>query len=644
MTIFNRRFILACILIGLLAQSTFAATYYVSQNGNGSTNSLAWLNSTYGWTPGDTINLVGTLTNTLHVNGSGTAGNPITIYFEPNAQFSTPTLPTDSQFLYLAGQSWITIDGGSNGVIQLTDNGTVAANGGTKDHGNSGISGIYASPIDHVVIKNLAIENIYNRQTNTEAIQGANGDGYGIYWQGSDLVVSNCFLTGEQEMISGVYSASPSSNLTIVSCVLSNYNHGIILGSGGVANPIFSNVAIMNNRILSGDMYETSTNVSDLGLHRNGIFIFNESELAPGSGGATSGYITNLLICNNYIQAGYHPLSLTAGSGGIFLDTYTVPSTVHVRVYNNISVCVPPLSYSGGGGNAEAGGIDVLFANNTIVNGIGYGGYSWTIGGTNAFAFNNISISSHANWISTSVNITGLANNNATVAQLLSGITTDHNIFNGTMGYSGWVETVNGGGLSEILFDSFSQFQNMLGGLLVNNIEPHSTTATVQLGSGYAPLSTDTVAIGNGTNLTAWGITNDFAGNPRPATGNWTIGAYQVATGVSDPTISVTPSSEAFGTVAVGTTTNEILTVQNTGSGTLTGSASVSAPFSIISGGIYSLAAGQSSNVTISYNPTIAGANTQTATFSGGGGASVVLNGTSALPPPQNLVPHAPGT
>jgi hypothetical protein len=39
------------------------------------------------------------------------------------------------------------------------------------------------------------------------------------------------------------------------------------------------------------------------------------------------------------------------------------------------------------------------------------------------------------------------------------------------------------------------------------------------------------VANGNGTNLTAWGITNDYAGNTRPASGNWTIGAYQTAAG-----------------------------------------------------------------------------------------------------------------
>jgi hypothetical protein len=47
------------------------------------------------------------------------------------------------------------------------------------------------------------------------------------------------------------------------------------------------------------------------------------------------------------------------------------------------------------------------------------------------------------------------------------------------------------------------------------------------------------VAIGNGTNLTAFGITDDFAGNPRPSTGPWTIGAYQ--SGTNAPAIPGSP-------------------------------------------------------------------------------------------------------
>ena len=115
---------------------------------------------------------------------------------------------------------------------------------------------------------------------------------------------------------------------------------------------------------------------------------------------------------------------------------------------------------------------------------------------------------------------------------------------------------------------------------------------------------------------------------------------------VSGPVISVTPLSENFGSIGIGMTTNLTFTVQNTGSGTLAGSASVAAsfnfvgvagPYSIVSGGSYSLGAGQSQTVTVSYTPTTAGATSQTITFSGGAGASVTLTGMAGIPAPANL-------
>src|ERR1039458_4941485 len=119
--------------------------------------SLAWLNTSGNWGagagqvgPGTTVHLLGTLTNTLTAYASGTAGNPITIYFELNAKFSAPTLPSFSQWINIVGLSNIVIDGGVNGVIQLTDNGTVLTNGGTCDYGNSGVDGIYAYPANNI--------------------------------------------------------------------------------------------------------------------------------------------------------------------------------------------------------------------------------------------------------------------------------------------------------------------------------------------------------------------------------------------------------------------------------------------------------------------------------------------------------------
>jgi HYDIN/CFA65/VesB family protein len=77
-------------------------------------------------------------------------------------------------------------------------------------------------------------------------------------------------------------------------------------------------------------------------------------------------------------------------------------------------------------------------------------------------------------------------------------------------------------------------------------------------------------------------------------------------TDVGTAQLSVTPVSLDFGTVPVNTTGNASLTIQNTGSGTLSGSAVTSAPFSIVSGGIFNLGPGATQTVTVGFRPTSA--------------------------------------
>ena len=97
------------------------------------------------------------------------------------------------------------------------------------------------------------------------------------------------------------------------------------------------------------------------------------------------------------------------------------------------------------------------------------------------------------------------------------------------------------------------------------------------------------------------------------------------------PAISVTPASRDFGSVQVGFYVDGTFTVQNTGGGTLSGSASTSAPFSIVSGGTYNLSAGQSQTVTVRFSPTAAQSYNGTVTFTGGGGATRPVSGTGLL-------------
>jgi lysophospholipase L1-like esterase len=99
--------------------------------------------------------------------------------------------------------------------------------------------------------------------------------------------------------------------------------------------------------------------------------------------------------------------------------------------------------------------------------------------------------------------------------------------------------------------------------------------------------------------------------------------------GNTNPIISVSPSSVDI-TLDKGQTTNITFTVQNIGSNTLSGSASLSVtgPFTISgSGTTYNLAAGAKTNFTLSYVQGVAWSSSATLTLTGGGGASIALLG-----------------
>jgi hypothetical protein len=123
--------------------------------------------------------------------------------------------------------------------------------------------------------------------------------------------------------------------------------------------------------------------------------------------------------------------------------------------------------------------------------------------------------------------------------------------------------------------------------------------------------------------------------------GNWQTESYTYkAVNIPVPAITVTPATTvAFGSVTLGSSSTQSFTVKNTGGGTLTGTASVAAPFSIASGGSYSLAAGASQTVTVKFSPTAAQTYSQNLSFTGGAGASRTLTGTGVPAPAITVTP-----
>jgi hypothetical protein len=102
---------------------------------------------------------------------------------------------------------------------------------------------------------------------------------------------------------------------------------------------------------------------------------------------------------------------------------------------------------------------------------------------------------------------------------------------------------------------------------------------------------------------------------------------------VPTPLIQVSPGSIGFGTLLVGASATNSFTVKNIGTGTLSGTASVGSPFNIVSGGSYSLGAGQTQAVVVVFNPPAASNYNQSVSFSGVSGTNATVSGSATNAP-----------
>ncbi len=238
----------------------------------------------------------------------------------------------------------------------------------------------------------------------------------------------------------------------------------------------------------------------------------------------------------------------------------------------------------------------------------------------------------------------------------------DQNPYNGTCIAFGNCPSCNGGNSTP--YTACYMVNNIdinSGGMTTYN-SPINTSGNVTLTTAqgqayfasYIPLSANnnyhltaaaTALIGKGANESAY-FTTDRDGNSRPATGNWDVGAYQYALVTNTiPVLQVTPGSIAYGTILNGTSKTNSFTVQNIGVGTLIGTASVGAPFSIVSGGSYSLGASASQTVTVAFSPTGASNYNQSVTFTGGNGTNTTVTGSATnVPVPTPVLQVTPGS
>jgi len=156
---------------------------------------------------------------------------------------------------------------------------------------------------------------------------------------------------------------------------------------------------------------------------------------------------------------------------------------------------------------------------------------------------------------------------------------------------------------------------NPNGNVTVSVSPGNSTVTLLDDGSGADQAAADGIYSAQWTPSAAGTYTLIFPGNDS------------VTVTVANPTISVTPSSQNFASVYVGNSADLNFVVKNSGGGVLVGTATTSAPFSVVVGGSYNLSAGQSQNATVRFTPTSAGSFASNVTFTGGGDASLPVTG-----------------
>lgn len=477
--------IFLCLIFSL---NLYSETIYVSQNSSGSddgsseanSKSVSWLNNTSNWgtgvnkiSPGDTVILNGTITNTISVGGDGSEGNPITLLFATNAKMIKGSWSDPQGAIYLSSHDWITIDGGLNGIIQATNNGT------TKTF-QEDASGIRGDGVTGITIQNLTITNLYER---TPQSNDGNRYGYAIALQDvRNLLIQTNKLWGGDTMVAATWTTGISSNWTIRGNTIGGCNHGITLGTAQ-AGSYLKDIIVEGNHIDNLYIWDGNT-----GLHLDGIIFFVESP-APGY----DGWVSNAVFNGNIIG----PKIGITNTAAIFIDTYRHWQVQNSKFVNNVFTVESPYAWTGGFINVGAC-TNTLVANNTMVS------YSQTgigiSGGGSMQLTNNLFYG-----VGTPISL-------GPAPAIPVGFASDRNLF--------WNFYSDGSG-------GFYHPNYAAGNLTTwrgLGFDLNSSTNQPSLDSSYVPLGNDVNAKNVGVNLSAYFSVD---ANQHLRSGLWDIGAYE---------------------------------------------------------------------------------------------------------------------
>ena len=505
MTVVRRLLVLAVFVSLAAAGSAFAsaANIYITQSGSASgscTSSVqtpAFFNTASNWGsgasqigPGTTVLICGTFTGTAGATeftfqGSGTSASPVTLQFDTGAQLTAPYWSGNGA-ISCSGKSYVVVNGGTNGLIQNTANGT-----SLSYHQPS--SGFSATNCTYSTVKNLTIQNMYvNQGSSSSATDTAGSSAYNIIFiQNStgSIAANNTVSQARAGITFSPDSNGDASNIQISGNNVSDTDWGINVG-GGDSGDTMNNVSIYGNTITNWTNWQFPTGT----YHQDGIILFNV-------GNPSAGLTAN--IYNNHI---YGDLGVGSPTGFIYCADFT-----SCTIYNNL-----------------------LVNTGHVIYGIMWLGQSSDLG-KNMDVYNNTIIDTTGTQsVCMMMNLTGTAkveNNICTGSKLspystyLSSLSAFEAIMT-TSNYNDWNTGSTAWGSQES--GSTASYATWTGA----GYDANSIQTSPNLTSSYG-LNAGSPAISLGANLTSLGmptLNTDMAGTARPSTGAWAAGAYAYGT------------------------------------------------------------------------------------------------------------------
>jgi hypothetical protein len=455
--------------------------------------------------PGTVVLVCGTITVSggatgLTFQGSGSSENPITLLFDTDAVLQAPYWSGGGAnvggAIVMNGVSNITVDGGTNGLVRATLNGTPggACPGGTCSSPAHDGNGIMFLNCTNCTLKNLEVGPIYLRTSWTDE---SSASSVGCRVISKEGTCTNCSLDNNKlhgasavifwNLASGTDTAPSFTNNEIYDA-----SAGLIFAQGRGSTGVVSGGVTFSGNSLH-DFY-TWNDHDTYNFHHDGIHIWS--------------YTTALTGFNIYDNHFYGDWG--SGTALIYYEQYG-SGTGSINIFNNLFnfKAVPDPALGAGSFHAlefQGNATTVKIYNNTIY------------GVTDARSIaSGIYMNSTAAAPDLRNNIIG-----GTLSNMLEGsaiaTTSNNNVYDFS---GGSILSLNGGGYAAGDFTAWKA---------ACSCDSSSSNVAPNLDLNYKIQDRSSSAYQHGQNLTGNPnsyINSDFAGQSRPESGSWDTGAFQ---------------------------------------------------------------------------------------------------------------------